>query len=811
MGRGSARLAGMAAVLLLAASAQAADPRTARFERLTGEALTLMMTDPDAALTKAGEARAAGRLLGDAKARGIADVTVERLTAEVHLQLDRTGDAAPLLVDALRRVRHLSPGSTLEADILLSQAGLDAMRGDTGGALHEYQLAHSFYQRAGVRKGQATALLCIAGLYGDATDYTSSLKYLNRAAAVRPTEPFLLLSIYNNRASSLLELARYPEAEADYRHALVVAAQMHGALLEARVLGNLARVRLKRGDVDGAGQDVERALALTARPDAAAGRLPLVAIAAQVALQRHDYARAAALIRERFAGLDLATTTVPLREAHQTAYDTYRALGDAPHALAHLAALKRLDDQVTRLATSANTALAAARFDWTSQELRLAKLKAIESDRKAEAARQSARTQRLVFLGLGGATAIIIALLAIGIVVLRRSRDKVRAAAADLSVSNAALGKALAAKTEFLATTSHEIRTPLNGILGMTQVMLADRRLAADTRERIGVVHAAGTTMRALVDDILDVSKMETGNLTVEHAPFDLRATLTDAARMWRDQASAKDLRFVLDLDECPGRIEGDAARVRQIAFNLLANAVKFTHEGEVSLRASRAAGRYRLTVADSGIGIDPAQHEAIFESFRQADAGTTRQFGGTGLGLSICRSLARAMDGDVTLASEPGHGAAFTLDLPLVSVAEEAGGPASVEAACAGIVVVDANPISRAKLTAVVARRCPDAQGAASLGDLHTPSAAATLLVDQNGLIDRNGRVGEASRAALATIAQTGVRIVLLWKGDVPEELARLATLVVVKPVAGPALLARIFDTPAQGTAESPLVPRAA
>ena len=797
-------LATMAA-LTISAAAAAADRPSANFEKLSDEATALLMTDPAAALAKAGEARRAERLLVDPTARGIAEVTVKRLSGEAYVQMGRIDQAAPLLADALRIVQRLAPGSKLEADVLLSQAGVFGLRGESGLALGEYQRAHRLFQRAGIKKGQATALLCIASLYGDATDYLSSLKYADQAIAVNPDEPVLLLSIYNNRASILQELARYPEAEAGYRRALAIAERMGSPLLEARILGNIARVSLKRGAVGSAAVLVTRALALAEEGEATASRPQLVAIAAQLALQRHDYARAVALIRERFAGVQLATTSLADRDAHQTAYETYRALGDAPEAVAHLAALKRLDDQATKLATSANSALAAARFDFQNQELRLTQLQRDDANRRAELARQRARTQRLAFIGLAGAAAVIIALLAIGIAALRRSRDRERAAAADLSASNAALAKALAAKTEFLATTSHEIRTPLNGILGMTQVMLADARLAADTRDRIGVVHAAGTAMRALVDDILDVSKMETGNLTIEQVPFDLCATLSDAARLWREQARAKGLRFVLDLDDCPARIEGDPARVRQVVFNLLANAVKFTSAGEVSLRASQAGDRYRLTVGDTGIGIDPAQQDQIFEPFRQADAGTTRRFGGTGLGLSICRSLARAMGGDVTVASAAGRGSAFTVDLPLRTAADDEPATAAVEPRADAIVVIDANPISRATLGALVARRGEPVATLASVHDLAPDCSTTLLIVDQSALAKIE------ARAALAGIAATGVRILLLWKDDVPADLAGQATRVIAKPVTGRALLEAIDATATVSPDKSMLVPHAA
>jgi len=310
---------------------------------------------------------------------------------------------------------------------------------------------------------------------------------------------------------------------------------------------------------------------MTTAPEAAPWRSRLLAIAAQRSLQARRLGDAARLIEASFAGVDPDTTTLPYREAHQTAYRTFATLGEPGKALPHLIALKRLDDEATKLATQTNTALMAARFDFANQELRIAKLKAEELRRGIAFEQARARTERLVFLGAAAATAIVILMLAISLFTVRRSRNQVRAANEDLAVTNEALGKALAAKTEFLATTSHEIRTPLNGILGMTQVMLADARLDAAIRDRLTVVHGAGVTMKALVDDILDVAKIETGHLTIEEAPFDLAATIRDAATMWRAQAEARGLRFETALAGCPDCVVGDAARVRQIVFNLVA------------------------------------------------------------------------------------------------------------------------------------------------------------------------------------------------------------------------------------------------
>ncbi|RYD25278.1 MAG: hypothetical protein EOP89_09530, partial [Lysobacteraceae bacterium] len=482
-------------------------------------------------------------------------------------------------------------------------------------------------------------------------------------------------------------------------------------------------------------------------------------------------------------------------------YDIFTAAGDSPAALVHLQALKRLDDAGTKLATDTKTALMAARFDFANQELRISQLKASELQRSIAFERTQARTQRNIFIATGAAVAVVIALLAIGLVTIRRSRDQVRAANDDLATTNSALGKALAAKTEFLATTSHEIRTPLNGILGMTQVMLADPTLPADMRDRLGVVHGAGITMRALVNDILDVAKMETGNLTIEAAPFDVCATVTDAARMWEEQARAKGLSFTVDVGGCPAMIMGDAARVRQIVFNLLSNALKFTKTGHVALSIQVGDDdRLRVGVTDSGIGIPADKIEEIFESFRQADAGTTRQFGGTGLGLSICRNLARAMGGDVSVSSIVGQGATFTLVLPLVRADSKAVDIVETDTR-PGTLIVDRNPITRSMFKTLLAPHGGPITFAASVDEAVTRLAdgdIARVLID-----DATVRVGDDALGGLSRVAEaayiSGAETTLLWPVAAEkerEELLRTGiTRVVAKPVSGGALIAMMFD----------------
>jgi CheY-like chemotaxis protein/anti-sigma regulatory factor (Ser/Thr protein kinase) len=299
---------------------------------------------------------------------------------------------------------------------------------------------------------------------------------------------------------------------------------------------------------------------------------------------------------------------------------------------------------------------------------------------------------------------------------------------------------------------------------------------------------------------------METGNLTIEAVPFDLRATLQDVSRLWEDQSRARGVSFVLDLAQCPAFIVGDSARLRQIAFNLLSNALKFTERGTVTLRAVDEGGSLAISVEDSGIGIPADKIDLIFESFRQADAGTARKFGGTGLGLSICRNLARAMDGDISVASVPGEGSTFTVRIPLVHAAD----PASLEAAADqpqdALLIVDRNPISRSMLRALLEARAGTVVFAASVDealDRLARGGISRILVDEATI-----RAEVDSDAAMERIGQCDVPSFLLWSTPKDADLAHFAALgidqVIAKPIAGNILSDRLFRDP--GTQKSPI-----
>jgi two-component system, sensor histidine kinase len=276
-----------------------------------------------------------------------------------------------------------------------------------------------------------------------------------------------------------------------------------------------------------------------------------------------------------------------------------------------------------------------------------------------------------------------------------------------------------AAKSRFVATVSHEMRTPLNGILGMVQLLQRDGASPAQQRP-LALVAASARHLRAVIDDILDLSQVESGRLRIEIAPLDLPMMVREVCDTLEPLARDKGLALQLDLPaNLPVHWMGDAARLRQVLINLVGNAVKFTLQGQVSLAVAAREGGLRFTVTDTGPGIPADAVQRVFEPFEQANSRAARHVGGTGLGLAIARRLSRAMDGDITCPHTGPDGSTFVFDVALQPAATAAGpnpadspqpaaNPAGAPAAAqpaARLLVVEDNPVNA--LVAIESLKC--------------------------------------------------------------------------------------------------------
>jgi signal transduction histidine kinase/CheY-like chemotaxis protein len=304
-----------------------------------------------------------------------------------------------------------------------------------------------------------------------------------------------------------------------------------------------------------------------------------------------------------------------------------------------------------------------------------------------------------------------LATLAVYVMLLGPARGRLMKAWRRVVEAKAAAEQASLAKSGFLATMSHEIRTPLNGVIGMAQAMQAED-LTERQRERIRVIRGCGETLLAILDDVLDLSKIEAGQLAIESAEFDLEHVTRGAVAPFAHLADKKglDLRFSI-ADEAKGVFVGDRVRVRQILYNLVSNAVKFTDRGGVAVCVTYEDAVLRIEVADSGLGIAPQDCQRIFGRFVQGDGSITRRVGGAGLGLAICRQLAELMGGRIEVSSALGLGSVFVVHLPLERVsgprvfdgAEP--GPATPAPSALRILAAEDNDVNRLVLSTLLDR----------------------------------------------------------------------------------------------------------
>ncbi|KRE24356.1 hypothetical protein ASE66_03735 [Bosea sp. Root483D1] len=309
--------------------------------------------------------------------------------------------------------------------------------------------------------------------------------------------------------------------------------------------------------------------------------------------------------------------------------------------------------------------------------------------------------------------------------------------------------EASAAKSRFLATVSHEFRTPLNGILGMAD-LLGDTRLDPEQSTYVKALRSSGEALLGLVDDILDFAKVEAGKLELARAPFDPLGLIEDVTELMAPRAQAKGIEISALLGpDLPGRLVGDAERLRQILLNLVGNAVKFTQAGGVGIEADSAAGAFVVTIADTGPGIPAERLASIFEEFEQGEMSGHRDHVGTGLGLAIARRLARAMGGEIEASNREDGGALFRLTLPLQADAGAGASPASPDWQGRRILVASSAPFSAAHIAA-----CLERTGTQVLHAGDHAQALALLAADSRlsaVLVDRNLPGGEVEALAAA------------------------------------------------------------
>jgi len=327
---------------------------------------------------------------------------------------------------------------------------------------------------------------------------------------------------------------------------------------------------------------------------------------------------------------------------------------------------------------------------------------------------QAVREQVQLSLGLTVFQCLL--LLVFGVILVRQLRalhergQRLQALAESLDAARAEAESASRAKSAFLANMSHEIRTPFHGMLGMMS-LLQDTTLNHQQSGYLETAKESAQHLLNLLNEILDISKLEAGNLHVAPEPLELRALVRQVEELMQVQARSRNLALQVSVAaDVPGWVRADATRLKQILFNLLSNAAKFTNAGTISLAVTRSeSGALLFEVTDTGIGMDEATLARLFQRFVQGDASASRRHGGSGLGLEISRSLARLMGGDITARSTPGLGSSFLVHLPLEAVERPQSAPAAAEraggatAASLQVLVAEDHPVNQAYMEAVL------------------------------------------------------------------------------------------------------------
>lgn len=810
-------LAGLMTVPAVAAGVPISGRAEAHFEQSIEAAKSAMMSDPQQALKLVDKAMQQSNALPEPK-RPMARAMALWLRTEANIGLNRLNEAQQHLEDAVAIVLGAAPDSKLHGDLMRSKGAIAAISGKASDALRFYLAAHRIYKQVGDKRAQAIALQDIGTIYGEAGDYERELAYADEAQEIYNDDPGFALTTNNNRGETYRILGRRAEAEKAFIAALVNARALRSPLLETRILTNLALVQIELGKLGEAARNAAVAERLGNGVDAR-DWLPFVyGVQASIAAKRGDDRNAIGLIERLFADTDLAQTDLTYKEFHQLAGELYARNGQPAKALPHLQAFQRLDSEARELISTASSQLLGAQFNSANQKARIAELKRGQLERDFAIAQQ----RTTIVQGLLAAALALILVAGAALISIRKSRNEVRDANGVLTQVNTKLEHALQAKTAFLAMTSHEIRTPLNGIMGMTQVMLADQTLDPQTRERVGLVLGAGRTMQSLVDDLLDVAKMENGGIAVSEAPADLRAILREGIQLWQAKASAKGIEIAF-VEETPiPLLTTDAGRFRQVIFNLLSNAIKFTPAGRITVKARRLDTQMlEISVEDTGVGIPEDQLESVFEAFHQVDNGMSRDFGGAGLGLAICRNIMIALGGTISVTSRVGKGSEFRLTLPIAATdVQSEAGPAQVKSleinraapdqaspASGVTLIVDSNELRLAKLKAVLQPHKAALVGCTALAEAERLVEAGQVhlvVLDSSALAAEDDKAA-AAEWFLALAERLSVCVIVLLAAD-DEVLAVAAeaanpVAVLKKPIKAACLIEAVNSVPV-GTA---------
>ncbi|MBV9063761.1 MAG: tetratricopeptide repeat protein [Alphaproteobacteria bacterium] len=669
--------------------ARAADQRHAEwleFQKLVTHAQTIaMMANPEAGMREAQRAVAIAERHRREPRYHHALAMALWLEAEALTRTNRiaqaraTADAASRFADADHKL------DKLDGDLALSRARIAESSGDFGKALREYQNAHAIFARLHIPRSQSLALLGLGDLYEKARDSDREIRYYHEAAETFSGDPAIALAAANNMGFAYEQMGRYSEAIPRFERALSIVRGLNSPVLEANILNSLARSYARTQRLPEAERAADRAFALAAHVDEDGEARFSWGAKAEIEFRRGNLDLAAADVQKAFRGLDLKTTAPPFRDLHNIAYVIYRAKGDLPHAILHLEAFKRLDDQGRSLAASANLVLLGAQFDFARQDLEIAHLRSAELERDIRLRKSQAAIQGMIFAGVIFGGLLLLGWIGWRNALLKRHRnaiaqknaelmqtlaardreiDRRTAVESQLRLAMQAAQQASRAKSHFLANMSHELRTPLNAIIGFSELLLGGRTKPEKSLEYAADIAEGGRHLLAILNSVLDMARIESGKIVLEDHHVSLGTLLDDAVASLRSQDCSDRALRILGAPDILVRV--DEARFRQALMNLLSNAFKFSPAGSVvEVCVERTEDGVDIAIKDQGEGIPREKLATVVEPFGQAENTYARSYGGVGLGLPITKALVELHGGRFTLASEYGCGTIARIHLP--------------------------------------------------------------------------------------------------------------------------------------------------
>ena len=677
----------IAAVMAAVAHAQHAPPASdpvppgwTGFAARIGDAKASMMADPKAALEKARAANAMALARPASAYRSEAVATSLWLEGEALTRINKIEDAKVALDTALKLAAADGRITRLDGDLALSQGRLADATGNLTLALESYQRAHDIFARLGIPRYQSIALQCLGNIYDEAHDFKREIDYYQQASQIYSDDPALALSADNNIGFALQQLGRNDEAIDRFNKGLAIAKTLDSAFLEAKILTNLAEAYARAHRFVQAQSSADSALKLLAHQKDSGLAPEVWGIKAEVEYERGDLAGAVADMNRAFAGVDLKTTVATFRDIHKFAYRIYAGAGNYPLALQHLEAFKRLDDEGRTLTASANLALLGAQFDFANQKLEIEHLKSEQLKRDISLRESRAAMQRVAFaVVLLAGLALILWISWRHMLVSRHGRELAKTLGernveierrikveAQLRLAMEAAEQAARAKNHFLANMSHELRTPLNAIIGFSSLMMTGELSPAKNQEYATDVNAGGRKLLVIMNDILDMARIDAGAVTLDEDDVTLGEIAEQAVVALEEEAPSHGRAIAIQDGGRTLRVRCDKARLRQVVTHLLSNAVKFTKaDGRIEIAFEFDGDGVAFVVSDNGSGIPKEKLALVLEPFGQAEHVYARSHGGIGLGLPIVKSMVELHGGVFTLSSEAGSGTVARVHLP--------------------------------------------------------------------------------------------------------------------------------------------------